>query len=315
MEEKVIEYPNINNMDFDKNEMSQYINTKLDGMIYSKYMKEKGRIYEIYIKKYLINIEHLECWLWKDIPKNILIDSKLITNDRYNYIINTIDKLKDSNIKDANYYKHMININHINKMYDYGIDILAKKDNKYIFIQCKNFNTTIYNSRLNSFNNIMNRYKSNDGILYYSGNLHVTKLNNVKYIHIPFNTKDLHEEITFDIYTNSKIYQKIEDEYIQKIYKENMKRYVNYKKNNDIPDNNNPFYSEIKWYYILDELDSYLKINKKLPEGNTISDISLLNFINHNEKIIHCYTQKWIEFKEIYSNIFMIHSKVTINII
>jgi hypothetical protein len=318
MEEKEIEYPTIHNLNIDRNDQNKYINKRLDDIINAKINKIKGYSYEKYIKNYLINVEHLECWLWKDIPKDILLDSKLVSNERYDQVINIIDKLKYSNIKDTNYYKYIININQINKINDFGIDILAKKNDNYIFIQCKNIKTSISNSALISYNKIMNRYKLNEGIVYYTNKLHVSELNNVKYIHMPFDEKyiiDEINEIKNDINTDINLYEKIKNEYIQKIYKENMNKYMNYKKNTSTSTNNNSFYSDIKWNYLLEELDNYLKINQKLPDGNNISEKVLLNFINYNEKIIDSHTEKWNEFKETYIHIFKNNTKVVNNIV
>ena len=135
---------------------------------------------------------------------------------------------------------------------------------------------------------------------------------------MPFDEKyiiDEINEIKNDINTDINLYEKIKNEYIQKIYKENMNKYMNYKKNTSTSTNNNSFYSDIKWNYLLEELDNYLKINQKLPDGNNISEKVLLNFINYNEKIIDSHTEKWNEFKETYIHIFKNNTKVVNNIV
>jgi len=312
------EYPTIDNLKIDRNDQNKYINKRLDDIINCKIKKVKGYSYEKYIKNYLINVEHLECWLWKDIPKDILLESKLVSCERYDEVISIINKLKYSNIKDTNYYKYITNINQINKINDFGIDILAKKNDNYIFIQCKNIKTSISNSALISYNKIMNRYKLNEGIVYYTNKLHVSELSNVKYIHMPFDEKYIINEINeikTDINTDINLYEKIKDEYIQKKYKESVNKYMNYKKNTSTTSNDNPFYGELKWNYLLEELDNYLKINQKLPDGNNVSEKILLNFIKYNEKIIGSYTEKWTEFKETYINFFKNDTKVVNNIV
>lgn len=78
--------------------------------------KIKGDNYENYILNYLIEFEKYgQAWLWKNLPEKILFQENIIQ-----------DYLSYSQVRN-----------------DIGIDIVAFKDNKYKYIQCKNYNDTI----------------------------------------------------------------------------------------------------------------------------------------------------------------------------
>jgi predicted helicase len=71
---------------------------------------QQGTNYEIYVKD-IIKEKYSECWLWKDIPNNILLELQFIKD---------ISKKCD----------------------DIGCDILCKKTTgEYEYIQCKNYST------------------------------------------------------------------------------------------------------------------------------------------------------------------------------
>ena len=312
MEDKILEYPILENVYIDEKELNQYVNMKLDNIINAKIKKYIGQTYEEYIKNYIIINENIECWLWKDIPKNEIINSKIITEKRYDEIINYTNELKSSKIKDKNYYKHIINLHHINPIFDFGIDILAKKNEEYIFIQCKNYKKSISNSIIKSFNCIMNNHLNVNGRLYYSNNLSIRKLNrlkNIDYINIPYNDYTIDNyinEITFNTYTDKSIVQRLRNEYKEYKHKENIKNYIDSKKHNiyEIKDINDYLYSDLKWKYIFDELDEYIKLNNKLPPicNNLYEKIN--NFINYNENISNKYTEEWKKYKQMNPNIF-----------
>jgi len=123
----------------------------------------QGINYEIYIKN-LISHKYINIWLWKDIPKYIL--------------------LKLNFIKDIN-----------KSCDDIGCDILAKNhDNTYDYIQCKNYSTlgidnVISISDLSGFYNFIAENTISNAIVYYSGILSsqiLCRKNCIKYINMPY---------------------------------------------------------------------------------------------------------------------------------
>ncbi|ARF08015.1 putative helicase [Catovirus CTV1] len=123
-----------------------------------------GASYEKYILEYLKNNEKYDnVWLWKDIPEKILYEEKIITD----------------------YAKYSLVRN------DIGIDILAKKNNEYIYVQCKNYNkNSICVQDLAGYFFFKSSYKKNCKV-YYNGNLS----NRIKciyadieeFVQVPFN--------------------------------------------------------------------------------------------------------------------------------
>jgi len=111
----------------------------------------KGDKYEIYIKQLLEN-DSKKTWLWKDIPEFELKKSGLLGNWNEHRLVR-----KD---------------NKINSIPDLGSDILLKDNEKYILIQCKNFdlsnNVTIHH--LAGFYAMISHYNMR-GIVYYSSKL------------------------------------------------------------------------------------------------------------------------------------------------
>ena len=122
-----------------------------------------GTEYEIYVRN-TIKTKYSNCWLWKDIPKEVLFDLGFI-----NDIKNTCD--------------------------DIGCDILAKKhDNTYEYIQCKNYSTlgidnTINISDLSGFYNFVAENNISNVLVYYSGILSsqiLCRKKKIKYINLPY---------------------------------------------------------------------------------------------------------------------------------
>jgi len=135
--------------------MSNYIN------------KLKGDLYEIFILNHILdNKIYDQAWLCKDTPDDILIKA-------------------DIDIK-RKYFNNIRN--------DFGADIIATKNNKVIFIQCKNFEDTITIDNLAGFMFLIANYNC-EGVLYYSGKLstriEAIKTNKVKYINLQFDNTHL----------------------------------------------------------------------------------------------------------------------------
>jgi superfamily II DNA or RNA helicase len=119
-----------------------------------------GEEYESYILN-IIKDKYKNCYLWKDIPSNIL---------------------------DNRFYKNEIICD------DIGCDIIGiKNDDTIDYIQCKNYSTTgidnnisIYD--LSGFYNFIAENSINNPIVYYSGKLSqqiLCRQNKIKYINIP----------------------------------------------------------------------------------------------------------------------------------
>jgi len=124
---------------------------------------QQGTQYEIYVRD-IIKEKYSNCWLWKDIPSEILIELEFIKDIK-------------------------------NKCDDIGCDILAKtKDNIYEYIQCKNYSTlgidnTISICDLAGFYNFIAENDIKTSIVYYSGVLSsqiLCRKRKVKYINLPF---------------------------------------------------------------------------------------------------------------------------------
>ena len=124
---------------------------------------QQGTNYEIYVKD-IIKEKYSECWLWKDIPNNILLELQFIKD---------ITKKCD----------------------DIGCDILCKKaSGEYEYIQCKNYSTlgidnTITITDLAGFYNFVAENDIKNPIVYYSGILSsqiLCRKNKIKYINLPY---------------------------------------------------------------------------------------------------------------------------------
>ncbi len=121
---------------------------------------ENGREYETYIRD-IIKTKYVNCWLWEDIPANIL-DSRFYKNDT---------------ICD-----------------DIGCDIIGiNNDNTIDYIQCRNYSTTGLDNTINindlaGFYNFVAENSINNAVVYYSGKLSsqiLCRMNKIKYINVP----------------------------------------------------------------------------------------------------------------------------------
>ena len=125
------------------------------------YRQNIGFSYEYYVLDQIKN-DYDYVWHWRDFPEKLMYENNLI-ND---YEI---------------YCKYR---------YDIGADLVAMKDNKYYFIQCKNFNDTILMENLAGFYFLLYEYNL-IGVLYYNGILsqRVRDLstNKIQFINLPFN--------------------------------------------------------------------------------------------------------------------------------
>ena len=119
-----------------------------------------GHEYELYVLN-IIKSKYKSCWLWKDIPDNILSQQ---------------------------FYKNKLICD------DIGCDIIGiNKDDTIDYIQCKNYSTTgndntisIYD--LAGFYNFVAENSVNNAIVYYSGELSqqiLCRKNKIQYINIP----------------------------------------------------------------------------------------------------------------------------------
>ena len=135
------------------------------------YQQLIGTNYEYYVLEQ-IKKDYDKVWHWKDFPEKLMYDNNLINN----YDIFTKYR------------------------YDIGADLVALKDNKYYFIQCKNFNDTILMENLAGFYFLLYEYNLT-GILYYNGKLSQRVLdlstNKIQFINLPFNNSTI--DIILDI--------------------------------------------------------------------------------------------------------------------
>lgn len=123
---------------------------------------KQGLEYEIYVKNIIKN-KYAGCWLWRDIPREILLELKFIKE-----LSETCD--------------------------DIGCDILClNNDGAYEYIQCKNYSTlgidnTISISDLAGFYNFVAEFDIKISIVYYSGVLSkqiLCRNRRIKYINLP----------------------------------------------------------------------------------------------------------------------------------
>jgi len=124
---------------------------------------EQGTNYEIYVRD-IIKEKYKECWIWNDIPNEILLELEFIKD---------IKKKCD----------------------DIGCDILCKKHNdEYEYIQCKNYSTlgidnTITINDLSGFYNFVAENNIQNPVVYYSGVLSSQiqcRKKKIKYINLPY---------------------------------------------------------------------------------------------------------------------------------
>jgi superfamily II DNA or RNA helicase len=128
----------------------------------TEYIQHKGYIYEDYVLKSLMD-EYDNVYKFKDTPEYIISKTSLYENyDIYNKYRNC----------------------------DIGVDLVAIKDDKVYFIQCKNYDNIISINDLSSFYFLIYEYELN-GIVIYNGVLSERlidlKKNRIKYINLPYN--------------------------------------------------------------------------------------------------------------------------------
>ena len=143
--------------------------------------KQIGDYYEYYVLDH-IKTNFDTVWHWKNVPEYVLYELNII---------------KDYNI----FSKYR---------YDIGADLVAKKDNIYYFIQCKNFKETILMEQLAGFYFLLYEYNLS-GILYYNGKLsqRVKDLSTgkINFINLPFNNQTFITNINNNIKLVPKEYQ------------------------------------------------------------------------------------------------------------
>jgi superfamily II DNA or RNA helicase/phage anti-repressor protein len=124
-----------------------------------------GTVYEYYVLEN-IKKDFEKVWHWSDFPEKLMYENKMIKN--YD-----------------NFCKYR---------YDVGADLVAFKDNKYFFIQCKNFSETILMESLAGFYFLLYEYNLT-GILYYNGTLSQRvidlSMDKIKFVNMPFNNQTI----------------------------------------------------------------------------------------------------------------------------
>uniref|UniRef100_A0A6C0DZU4 Helicase ATP-binding domain-containing protein n=1 Tax=viral metagenome TaxID=1070528 RepID=A0A6C0DZU4_9ZZZZ len=131
----------------------------------TNYKNTVGISYEYYVLEN-IRKDYDIVWHWRDFPERLMFENNLIKE------YNTFIKYR----------------------YDIGADLVAVKNNKYYFIQCKNYSNTIYINDLAGFYFLL--YENNlNGILYYNGTLsqRLIDMSNSKipFINMPFNNENI----------------------------------------------------------------------------------------------------------------------------
>lgn len=126
-------------------------------------MDTDGKEYENYVMKKIMP-EYENVWHRENIPKKVLEDNKILM--------------------DYNIYKKYENN-------DIGFDLVAFKNNKYYFIQCKDHeNSTLNINALAGFYFLLYEYNL-EGIVFYNGKItqRIMDLSNnrVKYVYLPIN--------------------------------------------------------------------------------------------------------------------------------
>ena len=129
--------------------------------------KDKDNNYELYILDYILSVENYDsAWLWRDIPKKILLEEKIIT-----------DSIDYSCVRE-----------------NIGINILAEKDEQYVYINCINHASTINVSDLAEYSFFRCLYRNKKCRVYYNGHLsNVIKYmcqDTSEFINVPFNNQN-----------------------------------------------------------------------------------------------------------------------------
>jgi len=125
-----------------------------------------GLEYEKYVQKIIKN-KYINCWLWSEVPKHILVELQIIKNNQENCD-------------------------------DIGCDIVCQNiDLTFLFVQCKNYSTTgndntISIHDLSGFYNFIAETGFN-GSVYYSGKLSsqiICRKKRINYINLPYITNN-----------------------------------------------------------------------------------------------------------------------------
>jgi hypothetical protein len=256
----------------------------------------KGKKYERCVYKYLQD-NNIECWLWRDVPLNILYESKYISLHEYN-------ELKNNNI-------------YHNNLLDKGVDIVAKYKTNFVFIQCKNFKTSISNKRLTTYFDIMKEHNYNLGLVFYSNKIskNIThELKNIDYINLPFsddeNDNSIKSKISKTINNKLCLYPSIRRVVCNEINKikddPNTKFIKTYQFT--LSKDENPYFirniNKNKFIYYLQEIEEFINIFNKLP--STDENINIYNLINcaKNSQLPEDLIIIWANFKEKYLHLF-----------
>jgi predicted helicase len=135
---------------------------------------QKGTLYEVFIKDYLEkqNLNN-NYWLWKDVPELELRKASILGE----WNLFRFNRKRNNQIAKEE-----------NKLIDTGIDVLAKTNDEYIIIQCKNYAENNYVTVLDlaGFFMMVNHYELK-GIVFYTSKLssHITSqkpTDKIKYI-------------------------------------------------------------------------------------------------------------------------------------
>lgn len=288
---KRINFLKYNNVDIDLKIEEQKI--KVLKILINQY---KGKKYERCVYKYLQD-NNIECWLWRDVPLNILYESKYINIHEYN-------EFKNNNI-------------YHNNLLDKGIDIIAKYKSNFVFIQCKNFKTSICNRRLITYFYIMNTHPYNLGLVFYSNKIskNITrKLKNIEYINLPFEDVEnndsiiskISEKVNKRICRYPSICKIVSDETNKIITDPNTKFIKTYEFS--ISKNENPYFIKNinirKFIFYLQEIEEFIEIFNKLPSID--DNINIYNLINYAQNSKHSeeFSIIWSNFKEKYLHLF-----------
>lgn len=129
------------------------------------YAQKVGFAYEYFVLEQIKN-DYDKVWHWRDFPEKLMYENNLIKD------YNTFCKYR----------------------YDIGADLVGFKDNKYYFIQCKNYNDTILMENLAGFYFLLYEYDLT-GILYYNGTLSQRvidlSMNKIQFVNMPFNNQTI----------------------------------------------------------------------------------------------------------------------------
>ena len=142
--------------------------------------QDKGYLYEIQIRDYIINELKFPAYLWKDTPETILLQNNIIGSHNHNRLRRIENK--------------------INSLRDTGIDVISLENDKCSLVQCKNgYKKGIKMEDLAGFMCWMTTLDTLKGYVYYTDKLSqnilsLPKNKRIEYIKQPF-TQNIIEEI------------------------------------------------------------------------------------------------------------------------